>query len=297
MRRLPLPAWLFLASLAAFLATWLTAPRSSLSGRAREAPPPERAGRAPLLLAPFDLASGVADGPRVLPGRVRSRRHEVALTFDDGPHPFNTARLLRILAEHDVRAAFFVNGAYLRPGRRNAEACRRVLAAAHRGGHIIGNHTYHHVNLTRLPPERQTWEILANDRVILEATGERPLFFRPPYAVISRHSLALLRQHGYREARWNASVYDEERRSPEEIRDAVLGWLRHHDGGIVMLHDQYRASVDATALLLAALKVENHHRAATGQPPFRLVALDSFLLSPAESAASGDDAVEVSARR
>ncbi len=280
---MPLPTWIFLAALAAFLATWILAPRASLSGRLPpETPLPRRSG---LESATAQLPLAPGSG-RTLSGRVLGRPRQVAFTFDDGPHHRYTRRLLQILAEHQAPAAFFVNGRWLR-GQHGAES-RELLRAAHRAGHIIGNHTYSHVNLTRLPKEEQTLEILRNDQIILEVVGERPLFFRPPYAVISRHSLAVLREHGYVEARWNAAAPDEELRQPREIRDSVMGWLRHHAGGIVMLHDRNRATVEAMALILASLRKENQDRVAAGEPPFTLVPLDSFLRSPAKSDASQD---------
>lgn len=281
LRRVPLPTWIFLLALVAFVATWILAPRSSLSGQLPPVIPlPHRAAHAsPTSALPLFAGSG-----RPLGGRVVGRPNQVAFTFDDGPHHLYTARLLAILAEHHAPAAFFVNGRWLH-GRHGAVS-REILQAAHRAGHIIGNHTYSHVNLTRLPKEEQTEEILRNDRAILEVVGERPLFFRPPYAVISRHALQILREHGYVEARWNAAAPDEELRQPEEIRDSVMGWLRHHQGGIVMLHDRNRATVEGMRLILAAIARENRERAATGEPIFQLVPLDSFLRSPAKSGVS-----------
>jgi hypothetical protein len=87
--------------------------------------------------------------------------------------------------------------------------------------------------------------------------------------------------------RWNAAVEDEEQRQPEEIRDRVMLWLRHHGGGIVMLHDRNRSTVEAVELILRGIDRESARRLARGEPPFRVVPLDSFLPPPAESARRG----------
>jgi peptidoglycan/xylan/chitin deacetylase (PgdA/CDA1 family) len=207
----------------------------------------------------------------------------VAFTFDDGPHHLHTARLLQILAQHRIRAAFFVNGCWIASGYPHAEENRAVLREAHAGGHIVGNHTFHHVNLAQLSREEQTWEILANEELIQEVIGTRPLFFRPPYALLSRHALTLLRDEGYAIARWNSAAWDEEDLPADQIRDAVMTWIRKHEGGIIMLHDRNRHSVDAVPLIVRALQRENSQRGKSGRPPLRVVPLDSFLVRPSQS--------------
>ena len=290
MRPFPWPGWILGVSAPAFVITWLMAPHTSGSGLTadpgsalpvRRAPPPRNA----LLELTESAAPPIAPAP---PFFVLGHPFKVALTFDDGPHPRYTARLLDVLQRHAVSATFFVNGRYLVDGDPNAAANREVLRRAQREGHLIGNHTFNHVNLAALSREDQTREIVANEELLTALLGERPRVFRPPYALLSRHSLALLRQRGYVVARWNAAVPDEETRSPEEIARDLLLWLRHHEGGISMLHDRHWTAVEATERVLTALERENCDRAATAAPTIQVVALDAFFPRPAQSLASVD---------
>ena len=282
--RVSLPGWVLVVSVLGFFATWVLAPRESLSGRSADFPPTP-AAREPLASAAQALPPAAPAPPR-LPRSlfVLSQPYRVALTFDDGPHHLHTSKLLEILAAHRVRATFFVNGCWLDPGYNHASRNREVLLQAFGAGHTIGNHTYHHMNLGQLPHQQQTFEVLANEQIVESVLGVRPYLFRPPYAILTRHTAALLAERDYVAVRWNAAVDDEEQRNPEQIRDAVMLWLRHHQGGIVMLHDRNPATVDAVDLILRAIARENARRQARRQPVFSVVPLDSFLEPQAKSA-------------
>jgi peptidoglycan/xylan/chitin deacetylase (PgdA/CDA1 family) len=285
-QRLSLPGWLLAISIVAFVGTWVAAPQRSLSG-SNPAPStpvsPRDPGRDAPALQIQPEADPAGEQRRSNELFVFSRPWRIALTFDDGPHHAQTARLLDILAEHGVHATFFVNGRWIADAYSRAATNRAILRRARLEGHAIGSHTYHHVNLTRLPKEEQTWEITANEAIIQQVIGERPTLFRPPYAVLSRHSLAVLRERHYVIARWNSAALDEEIHDPETIQRTVMLWLRHHQGGIVMLHDRFRWTVDAVARVLHELARENCRRERAGQPLFEVVSLDSFLLPPAQS--------------
>lgn len=294
MRRLPLPGWVLALSLLMFVLTWITAPRDSVSGSTRlgssegPTPLPARAERAapPVLDLPPGL--GTIDDVMLRSPVLVSQPHRIAFTFDDGPHHLYTAQLLRTLAAHGVRATFFVNGCWLLAGAPHADESRRVLLRAHQAGHLIGNHGVNHLNLGALPHDQQTWEIVANEELIESVTGQRPFLFRPPYAVLSQHLRGLLLERDYLTVRWNAAASDEGMQRPEEIRDTVMLWLRHHEGGIVMLHDRHRASVEAVPLILEALDRENATRSRLGQPMLEVVPLDSFQLRPPQSGTSAE---------
>lgn len=100
--------------------------------------------------------------------------HGVVLTFDDGPHPTWTPRILAILAKHGVKATFFVVG-------RKAEEHPELVRAILEGGHTVGLHSYAHDRLFALRRQRRVREDLERGMKALEAiTGSRPLLFRPP---------------------------------------------------------------------------------------------------------------------
>jgi peptidoglycan/xylan/chitin deacetylase (PgdA/CDA1 family) len=284
MRRVPLPGWLLALSTALFLATWLFAPAETLSGQLPygAVPPLPRTTQALRLEA---RTKQLAAAQRQRPARVRGFGHpyEIALTYDDGPHPYHTKRLLDILHRHRVKGAFFINGMWLKldPGGRN----RAVLRQAHLEGHLIGNHTYSHELLSAIPPKQQTWQIVTTDVLLSNILGERPRVFRPPYGQMTRHASSVLARYGYQEVLWNVSATEDHDSNAKQLAWVLLMQIKRHRGGIVLLHDRHRASVDATALLLSKLRQLNCKRLEKSQPLYRVVALDSFLGSPAESQA------------
>ena len=105
----------------------------------------------------------------------QSQAHpEVALTFDDGPSPKYTPLLLDGLKERNVRATFFLLGKNV---KENQELVQRMQAE----GHLLGNHTYNHVQLNKIPETTARQEILKTNNEIYEATGKYPEYMRPPY--------------------------------------------------------------------------------------------------------------------
>ena len=99
----------------------------------------------------------------------------VALTFDDGPSPLYTPRILQLLEAYDVPATFFMVGAHV-------EEYPDIAAAVVAAGHEVGNHTYTHINVPTASTQRLYEELLGTTAVILEKTGAYPEYIRPPAA-------------------------------------------------------------------------------------------------------------------
>ena len=99
---------------------------------------------------------------------------KIAITFDDGPSPAWTPQLLDGLKERNVKATFFLIG---ENAKNNPELVKREAEE----GHLIGNHTYHHVEITRVPDETAQEEILMTNEVITGITGEEVSYMRPPF--------------------------------------------------------------------------------------------------------------------
>ncbi len=94
---------------------------------------------------------------------------KIALTFDDGPHPYYTEQLLKGLEERGAKASFFITG-------QNVEAYPEIVKKIHEDGHLIGNHTYSHTQLTSRNQEKFKEEIIKTNEVIKEVTGEDTIF-------------------------------------------------------------------------------------------------------------------------
>jgi peptidoglycan/xylan/chitin deacetylase (PgdA/CDA1 family) len=183
---------------------------------------------------------------------------QLALTFDDGPNPTATPRLLEILAERGALATFFVIGAY---ALRQPTLMREILAA----GHVIGNHTMHHLWLPRHPSATIRAEMLACNEAIEQATGKRVTLFRAPHGARRPAVIRIARELGMQTVQWNLMVGDWKHRSGEDLLERIQRGIAANDrrgrGTNVVLHDgsQFsptadRAStVDAVALLLQAL--------------------------------------------
>lgn len=187
----------------------------------------------------------------------------VALTFDDGPDPEQTPRILDILGEYGARATFFVLS---EPARRHPELLARMAAE----GHAIGNHTYSHVCCHKLSAAGLREELERADAVVRPylPAGAIPVF-RPPWGAIRPHQAAALVKAGRRVALWNRDARDYRNAAPEFI--AALGeTLQARD--IVLLHDRFPATVAALPLLLerlaergvATVPIESVKVAATG---------------------------------
>ena len=102
----------------------------------------------------------------------KSVPRRAALTFDDGPNACYTPEVLEILKENEIPATFFLQGQCL---AGNEEIVRRM----HAEGHLIGNHTFHHVQLTKVSEEEAREEVVKTSNAIYEITGEYPVYIRP----------------------------------------------------------------------------------------------------------------------
>lgn len=160
----------------------------------------------------------------------------VALTFDDGPHADGTPAVLDELARHGVTATFFLVGEQV--VQRPALA-REIVDA----GHEVAVHGYRHTLLLRRRVRAFAEDLDRAVAVIVEATGQAPTLYRPPYGVFSSGALSHVRERGWRPLLWSTWGRDWERRATAQsiARRATKG-LR--PGGVVLLHDSDAYSSD-----------------------------------------------------
>jgi peptidoglycan-N-acetylglucosamine deacetylase len=162
-------------------------------------------------------------------GRGARDQRAVYLTFDDGPNPGATERILDTLAGLGAPAGFFLVGEHV---RRFPEIARRVAAA----GHEVGNHTMHHRKLHLQGRRRIDEELRGAHAIIATTTGRAPRAFRAPHGYRNPFVTLATRRLGYTVFGWTFGVFDSDPRvSAAEIRRRVARRLR--PGAIVLLHD------------------------------------------------------------
>ncbi len=169
--------------------------------------------------------------------RVAVAGKYIALTFDDGPHPQNTPRLLDILAKRNVKATFYVIGrsVNLHPG-----VLRRTVAE----GHEIGNHSQTHRLLSKLSNAEVRKEMQRCEDAIGKASGVRPRTMRPPYGGLLQNQRSMIHEEfGYPTILWSVDPLDWKRPGPSVVTQRILSGT--DAGGIVLAHDLHSQTVDA----------------------------------------------------
>ena len=184
------------------------------------------------------------DGGALDPYKELSKK--VALTFDDGPDPYYTELLLDGLKERGVHATFFVTGVH-------AEQNPKIIARMYAEGHLIGNHTYSHIQLKISNREKYKEELAKTSRIIREITGESVLFVRPTYGTWDKK---LEKELDMLPVMWTVDPRDWCQSSADCIAQSVVKKVK--EGDIILLHDQYDPSVKAALLIVDELKKQGY---------------------------------------
>jgi peptidoglycan-N-acetylglucosamine deacetylase len=184
---------------------------------------------------------------KIVHGNLASK--EITLTFDDGPHDEYTLKLLDILKRERVPATFFVIGML---AERKPDLIRAIAA----GGHTIGNHTYHHVSLPKIPLRFVDDEILACGEVVRSITGQDPIFFRPPGGQYTPNIAKAAANFGYTTVLWTADPGDYANPGSEVILRRTLDTTSN--GGIILLHDGAAQTITILPTLIRSLKAKGY---------------------------------------
>lgn len=158
---------------------------------------------------------------------------QIAITFDDGPDEVWTEKLLDGLKERDVKVTFFVLG-------QKIEGNEALLKRMYEEGHLIGNHSYHHVELNRLRESAALKEIEMTNDLIYEVTGYRPEFIRPPYGSWNRKSDCPGEMIS---VYWTVDTMDWQSQDKNVVVNKIVTQAK--DGDIILLHDIFESSVEA----------------------------------------------------
>ena len=180
-----------------------------------------------------------------LEGGCREKK-KVALTFDDGPSSKYTPLLLEGLKERGVHATFFLMG-------KNIEGKEALVKQMQEEGHLIGNHTYNHVQLDKISKEAAKEEIEATNQEIFEITGVYPAWLRPPYGEWRKNLDFYV---GMFPVLWDVDTLDWKSKNVDSIMRIVKNEVE--DGAVILMHDAYQSSVDAALQIVDLLMEEGY---------------------------------------
>jgi peptidoglycan-N-acetylglucosamine deacetylase len=228
--------------------------------------------------AGLGLAAGGAAYAAMWPGSqifgkaliAPSRPGELALTFDDGPNPAWTPRLLDVLASHRTRATFFMVGLH---AAAEPALVRRVAAA----GHLIGCHSWSHLNLARTRAPKVREELERTVQTLEEITGQKVQFFRPPFGARRPAVLRIAREMGLQPVLWNAMTSDWENPSADQIAEKLIRKVdrltRQGRAANIVLHDGSHMDMAANRgpSVAAAGQLLTHYKES-----YRFVTLDAW---------------------
>ncbi len=212
-------------------------------------PAPTSNSGAPGWNPPSNLASGGV-GSSTSYSRVSTSQKIVALTFDDGPHPGNTPRLLDMLKQRNVKATFYVVGTN---AQRYPEILRRMVAE----GHEIGNHTLNHGYLTKMSRDAVRADLSKSHQIIVQATGVPPKTIRPPYGAITTDLKGWIKsEFGYPSIMWSVDPEDWKRPGSSVVTRRLVSGAS--PGGILLVHDIHAPTIDAMPSTLDQLLAQGY---------------------------------------
>lgn len=230
--------WIAAAAALGFLAVWLGNTEETLKETGLTA------ARAMAGEGMIRLVEQTMDHPRV------------ALTFDDGPSRKYTPKLLDGLKERGVHASFFLLG-------KNIEGNEALVKRIQKEGHLIGNHTYNHVQLNKLSEVKAREEIVKTSNRIYEITGTYPQYLRPPFGSWKKNMEIRVEMFP---VFWTIDTLDWETKNVTSILHIVEKQVE--DGSIILIHDGYGTSVEAALKIVDDLMKEG----------YEFVTVDEFLV-------------------
>lgn len=173
----------------------------------------------------------------------------IALTFDDGPDPDVTPRVLDILQQHNVVATFYLLGSRV---PYSPELVKQMVES----GHELGNHTFNHIDVSKSDYASISEEIQKTNDNIFAAAGIYPRTLRTPYGAMSPAAEAVAEAYELPIVMWSADSRDWESRNPTAIHEAVM--LKSAPGGIILLHDVHETTADALPAILSSLRNQGY---------------------------------------
>jgi peptidoglycan/xylan/chitin deacetylase (PgdA/CDA1 family) len=176
--------------------------------------------------------------PRIVFSQCKVNGNFIALTFDDGPHPQNTPRLLDMLKERGIKATFFLIG-------KSAATWPAIVKRIVDEGHQVANHTWDHKQLSIMAEKKVMDELQKTHTAILNASGTAPELYRPPYGAIKMTQKKMIMEHfHYPTILWDVDTLDwKSPRSIAKVHDTILRDAK--PGSIILCHDIHVETIDA----------------------------------------------------
>lgn len=180
------------------------------------------------------------------PATLDPNKNYISLTFDDGPNPQTTPRILDILKEKAVKATFFMLGQNV---VNNEAIVKRVLDE----GHEVANHSYSHPQLTSIDGERVKQEVQNTDKAIYHATGKISTDFRPPYGAVNSYVAAIINKPIIQ---WSVDSHDWKSHNVNKIIQRINN--TKSNGGILLMHDIHQETVAALPAVIDHLREDGY---------------------------------------
>jgi peptidoglycan/xylan/chitin deacetylase (PgdA/CDA1 family) len=189
-------------------------------------------------------------GVRLSYSQVNTTQPVVAMTFDDGPHPSLTPRLLDILKARNIKCTFFVIG-------RNAKAYPHIIRRMIAEGHEIANHTWSHPSLTSRSDAQIRQELKQSEDALLAIANYRPHLIRPPYgAVNARIKQLMYDEFGYSTIMWSVDPQDWRRPGVSVVTSRLVNGA--HPGAIMLAHDIHPSTIEAMPAMFDQLLAKGY---------------------------------------
>lgn len=181
--------------------------------------------------------------------KLNTNAKTVALTFDDGPHHPNTAKVLDVLQKHQVKATFFIIGKNI---AEREELMQRLVVE----GHQVGNHSFSHDTWFDLWSTKKITRDVRQCQDLLRQYQSTDLF-RPPYGITTPNIRRALKTLDLRSIGWNIRSYDTSAGSMEQVKSRIMKQLR--PGAIILLHDRLEMAPELLEELIPAIREQQYN--------------------------------------
>lgn len=197
---------------------------------------------------PITIMTSATVGNRELPIYcVEKEQPEIALTFDAAWGNEDTARILQILQEQEVRATFFMTGGWVKAYPEDVKAIRAA-------GHDLGNHSENHKNMSRLSDTEKREELMSVHSKVKDLTGYEMFLFRPPYGDYDNAVVNTAKACGYYTIQWDVDSLDWKDYGTDSIIKTVCENSHLGNGSIILCHNGAKHTADALTDLIVKLK-------------------------------------------